>query len=192
MSNMTYPFAWRGQPDQFAIVTTLASNAGVRDPGIPRPVEEFDTYAVTLQPQVGLALTGTLSNRAVEGLVFKSQRSLRLEVPTTKRFGVDLPELRIPDQAFLLLGILVLGLALWLRSASTKTIVPEGDALLETAEESPFPQIMDRFRAGEIRPRTPVRGARSAPLYEPRLTEEQMIDLGAPAEPPPRYRRGRT
>jgi len=79
----------------------------------------------------------------------------------------------------------------WLVGPRTRQIERAAPAVAAAlAEPSPFPKLMRRLAAGEIpqRPETTPRAYKrtTAPL----LTEEQMIALGAPAGPPPSYRRG--
>lgn len=83
---------------------------------------------------------------------------------------------------------------LWLVGPAAQhpeAIAPTVEATL-LAQSSPFPTLMRRLLDGDI-PHREGRGCRRAAsraLPTPSLNEEQMIELGAPAEKPTR-RRGR-
>jgi hypothetical protein len=60
-----------------------------------------------------------------------------------------------------------------------------------TIEDSPFPGVLRKFLAGDLTSRHPLRGQRDSRDREAKLSEEEMIALGAREVPPPKWRRGR-
>lgn len=84
---------------------------------------------------------------------------------------------------------------LWLVGPATQhpeAVAPTVEATL-LAQSSPFPTLMQRLLNGDIPRRVGRRSSHVASrvLSTPSLSEEQMIELGAPAEKPSRRRGSR-